>query len=289
MILALRVEVSVVIATLGAESLRDALALLFSGTRVPDEVLVCIPEQVVLEDYFSDMPCVRILRTPCRGQVSQRAYGLSRARNCYVLQMDDDVFLGPSALSELFSLCQQAGNAAAISPLLRDSETGDYLTSYRSDFRGSVKSLVATVVCGAPWGWRRMGKIDQAGIPYAVDRSCCGVDELVETEWLPGGCVICHKDALVTDEYYPFPGKAYSEDVIHSLVWRSRGIRLLVAPNIECCTRVVAMPATLAGIRADYRARAYVVALNGGSLLRCKLWFALFISRLWLSRLLGMR
>lgn len=280
--------VSVVIATLGGRDLEATLVRLRSGSRVPEEIMLCIPQGIVPEARFQEDDCLHVLWTSCRGQVAQRALGLAQVRNPFVLQMDDDVMLSPTALEQLFDVCSDATQPMAVAPLFKLCETGQYLTRYRSNLKGFLQSLSATVIGAAPWGARRMGRIDRSGIPYAVDPDYCNAP-LVETEWLPGGCVLCRREHLVCENYYPFPGKAYSEDVIHSVLWRQRGVRLWVAPHIECCTHVVPMPATSSGILADYRARAHLISLNGGSLLRCRIWFALFVVRQRLAGLLGRR
>jgi hypothetical protein len=128
-----------------------------------------------------------------------------------------------------------------------------------------------------------MGRIDPSGIPYAIDRAWCSEEDLVKTEWLIGGCVVCRREDLVLDCYYPFEGKAYSEDVIHSILWRQRGVRLWVAPKLEAYTSVAAHQPTLAELCAEHRARLHVVMMNGGNTLRCRLYFALRILRHYLS------
>ena len=193
--------------------------------------------------------------------------------------MDDDVLMPAGALEALLRVCQRVGPKNAISPLFKNCATGQYLTRYDQSLKELVRSLVATTICGAPWGVNRMGRIDRAGVPYAVDPSYCGDRDLVETEWLPGGCVICRQEDLVLDAYFPFSGKAYSEDVIHSLIWRQRGIRLWVATKIDCCTHIGVPRLTLQEMLADYRARAYVVRQNAGSLLRCRLHLAVNVLR----------
>lgn len=280
--------VSVVIATLGDRSVEKVVSHLLAGVCVPEEIVLCIPQGVVPEAQLQEDACLHVLWASCRGQVAQRAQGLAQVRNHYVLQMDDDVMLSPTALEQLFDVCSNATQPMAVAPLFKLCGTGQYLTRYRSNLKGFLQNLSATVIGGAPWGARRMGRIDRSGIPYAVDPDYCNAP-LVETEWLPGGCVLCRREDLVCENYYPFPGKAYSEDVIHSVLWRQRGVRLWVAPHIECCTHVVPMPATSSGILADYRARAHVISLNGGSLLRCRIWFALFVLRQRLAGLMGRR
>lgn len=281
--------VSVVIATLGGRDLEATLGHIRSGSRVPEEIILCIPQGVVPEAQFQEDDCLQVLWTSCRGQVAQRAQGLVQVRNPFVLQMDDDVCLSSSALADLFELCGKAGKGSAVAPLFKHCKSGEYLTTYRDDLCGTLQSLSASLIGGAPWGARRMGRIDRAGIPYAIDKAHCQGKILVETDWLPGGCVLCRAEDLVLDSYFPFPGKAYSEDVIHSLLWRKRGVRLWVAPDIAVCTHVEPMSATLKQVRADYRARAYVVNLIGGSLLRCRVWFMVFFLRRLLSRCFGGR
>jgi hypothetical protein len=116
-------------------------------------------------------------------------------------------------------------------------------------------------------------------MPYAVDRDYCAGSDLFEVEWLPGGCVLARTKDLVVDDYYPFAGKAFSEDVIHSLRWREKGVRLFVAPNIAVSTNITALPLTFSEIRSDYYARKYIVSLMGGSVVRCLCWFVWFILR----------
>lgn len=284
--LVVTLPLSVVIATLGTKMLEQTIQCLNGGTCIPDEILVCIPEGVACEAQLDSHDNLRVVRTPCRGQVGQRAFGLSMARSPFVMQMDDDVLLPEDALGRLLAACEACGPGSALAPLLKNCQTGQYLTRYTRDFKGLLQNLVATVICGAPWGAARMGVIAPAGIGYAVDKDCCDGRSLVETEWLPGGCVICRREDLVTDSYFPFPGKAFCEDVMHSVLWRQRGVRLWVAPEIACCTYLAPMPADRAGILADYRARVHVIHLNGGSIARCRFWFAFFIVKQWVAKLL---
>jgi hypothetical protein len=281
--------VSVVIATLGGSELEKTVAILRRGLYVPDEILVCVPAGMTIEACVQEDSGLRILRTPCKGQVAQRAYGLAASRNLYVMQLDDDVHLTEHSLEQLFAELNALGPGNALAPLLTNCVTGQYLTRYTDDLTGLVKNLSASLLGGAAWGAARMGQIDPSGIPYAIDRDYCDGIIPIETQWLPGGCVICHQADLVTENYYPFSGKAYSEDVIHSLWWRKRGVRLWVAPNITACTDVVDTPSTIKGMYAEYRARAHVVKLAGGSLFRCRLWFVLSGVRRLIAKLTGLR
>ena len=66
---------SVVIPTLGGESLGTTIAQLNRGTLVPREILVCIPEKEAPRVQNLGLPGVGIIMTDVRGQVAQRAKG----------------------------------------------------------------------------------------------------------------------------------------------------------------------------------------------------------------------
>ena len=68
-------ELSVVIPTLGGESLGMTIAQLNRGTLVPREILVCIPEKEAPRVQNLGLPGAGIILTDVRGQVAQHARG----------------------------------------------------------------------------------------------------------------------------------------------------------------------------------------------------------------------
>jgi hypothetical protein len=66
-------ELSVVIPTLGGESLGTTISQLNRGTLVPREILVCIPEKEAPRVQNLGLPGVGIILTDVRDQVAQRA------------------------------------------------------------------------------------------------------------------------------------------------------------------------------------------------------------------------
>ena len=147
---------------------------------------------------------------------------------------------------------------------------------YKKGVKGFLQNCVAMLICGARWGVGRMGTVAPCGIAYGIDPELCSDYDTIAVEWLPGGCVLCLIQDLVTENYFPFPGKAYCEDVIHSVLWRGNGVSLFVLPKISCfIDDVIPIDDPLA-IKADYRARKYLVGLNGGSLIRCFLYIMLY-------------
>ena len=269
---------SVVIATLGGETLADTISYLNSGEKIPAEILVCIPEEDSSCAENLSMKNVKIIKTPCRGQVAQRAYGLQRACQPLMLQLDDDIVLRPDDLRLLVQKLGQLGHGHALAPLFRLLSTGQYVTEYHAGVSGWLHSLYASLICGAPWGIKRMGVISPAGIAFAVDPRYCEPG-LFETQWLPGGCVICHREDLVTEDYYPFAGKAFCEDLVHSVLWKKQGTRLWM--HLDASGRISSdpMPFNWKTKKAIFRAHEYIVKLIGGNYWQLRLWHALHISK----------
>jgi len=267
---------SVVIATLGGETLSDTILYLNSGEKIPAEILVCIPEEDSSCAENLSMKNVKIIKTPCRGQVAQRAYGLQRACQPLMLQLDDDIVLRPDDLRLLVQKLGQLGHGHAMAPLFRLLSTGQYVTEYHAGVSGWLHSLYASLICGAPWGIKRMGVISPAGIAFAVDPRYCEPG-LFETQWLPGGCVICHREDLVTEDYYPFAGKAFCEDLAHSVLWKKQGTRLWM--HLDASGRISSdpMPFNWKTKKAIFRAHEYIVKLIGGNYWQLRLWHVVHI------------
>jgi hypothetical protein len=269
---------SIVIATLGGDVLVNTIACLNKGHSIPVEILICIPEGESSKVEKLTQENVKIIRTPCRGQVAQRVYGLQRISQPMVLQMDEDVELKPTDLDMLVQALGQLGCGHALAPLFRHFSSGKYVTEYNQGALGGLDSLYAFLICGAPWGIKRMGVISPAGIGYGVDRRYCEPG-LFETKWLPGGCVICHREDLVTENYYPFAGKAFCEDLVHSVLWQKQGTRLWMHLDASGAISNDPMPFNWQTEKAVFRAHEYIVNLIGGNYWQLRLWHVVHISK----------
>ena len=268
--------ISVVIATLGGEALTNTIAHLNQGAAAPAEILICIPEtEAANADCVSTVRNVHVIKTTCRGQVAQRAVGLEMARHTYVMQLDDDVILPPTTLKVLFDMLIAKGPGNVVSPFFRIQPNGEDGTRYDEGFHGFVRNCYSTLVCGAAFGRKRLGRIASSGIGFGVPMSA-GPGRVVESEWLPGGVALCHKADLIAYNYYPFPGKAFSEDLIHSILWRRQGCRLWTALDVSAMIDVSVESFVWKSVMGRYRAHAYVAKLAGGSVWRTRLWFAFY-------------
>jgi len=217
-------EITVVIATLGAESLKPTIESLNQGSIVPAEILICIPAALAWKARLFQFSNLKVLETDFRGQVQQRIFGFKNSSCDFVLQLDDDLLVDKFCLQYLLETLRSAGPKAAVAPALVDVKTG-HSVYRRSAQTGFVVSLYDWLMNGAE-GYVP-GRIDKSGSSVGVDPSTSLLTQH-EVEWLAGGCVLHHKSNLVLEDFWPLPGKAYYEDVVHSSILAGEGIRLLI-------------------------------------------------------------
>lgn len=125
------------------------------------------------------------------------------------------------------------------------------------------------------------GKIDRSGTPIGVDADIADMDG-IDVEWLAGGCVMHRKENLVLDNYFPFKGKAFGEDVIHSIILRSKGIKLFIEAKAICSLEIIpstvsSLPDFFKNIRADYKVRRHYLALISRKSIRIYIYYFLCV------------
>jgi len=221
---------TVVIATLGGKTLTKTIEKLNHGTIIPSEILLCIPERESKRVEYLLTENVKIVITQCRGQVAQRAVGFQQASNDYVLQLDDDIYVNNNCLKSLIN-CISGNNKTAVGPKLYDINTGRYhsfMTAATND-SSWINKLLFWVVNGSS-GYEP-GKISKSGINMGLLEDA---GNWVDIDWLPGGCVLHYKDNLFLYDFYPFKGKAFAEDLYHSILLKNNGIRLKRCDDAIC-------------------------------------------------------
>ena len=276
----LKGQVSAVIATLGGPSLRKTIEDLNRGTVVPQEILICVPEDEAQRMESFAFPNVKIIRTPCRGQVAQRAYGFRQAKGDFVLQLDDDVHLRPDCLEELLSIVA-SGESIAAGPKLYDSRTGKY-HSFLTPSGAKLtlyERFIYRVINGAA-GYQP-GRIGLSGLNMGVPDTA---DDW-QVDWLAGGCLLHRKENLVLDAYYPFPGKAYAEDLFQCALLRKKGVLLVQSGKAICdpsfdSSSYLGVKRQIAEYRAYARAMTVLIRNDQRSLLRFYLFLGCHVLRL---------
>lgn len=262
-------SLSVVIATLGGESLKETIGALNLGTIVPDEILICIPinEAHRVRDLSSRN--VKVLVTECRGQVAQRAVGFRNTSHDVVMQLDDDMLVDEHCIERLLKTLKTCGQKVAVAPSLVDLSTGE--SAYRKPQRNGLLQKIYYWFMNGSDGYQP-GKIDKSGSAIGIDPKSEN-RELYEVEWLAGGCVMHYRENLILENFYPLEGKAYCEDIIHSYHLIKRGIKLLVDAGALCSLELVYSSSNgprifLKNLAADFRARKYFMQLSSRGCLR---------------------
>lgn len=279
-------SVSVVIATLGGESLAATLLSLSDGSVVPDEILICIPAENAGQVIHLECDHVKILQTGFRGQVAQRALGFRMTSSDLVMQLDDDILVDRLCLERLLEALKILGSNVAVSPALIDQHTGRSVYVKPS----GPKLLHATyfwLMNGA--NGYEPGKIDRSGSAVGVDPSASD-SRFVEVEWLAGGCVLHYRENLVLDNFWPRAGKAYCEDVVHSHLLSQRRIRLVVDTSARCELELarqstMTFAAFMRDLYRDFCARRYYMKRVSRSSARVYFYYLIRVASYAWSRL----
>ena len=214
---------------------------------------------------------VTVVITEFRGQVNQRAAGFKEAKNNYVMQMDDDIQLEVGSIEMMVDALDQLGQGNAVGPSFYDSFS--LVSLHKVDFGvvGFLKSINASCFSSAAWGIHRMGQVTSLGIAYGVDPTLSKGD-IQEAEWLPGGCVLSFRNDIIDDNFFPLEGKAFSEDVLHSMLRKMRRIKHYVVINAKAKTTVEDEPFSINSFLTELKARLYVVNALDGNKLRFFIW-----------------
>ena len=267
-------DVSVVIATLGGSCLVETIKQINLGSITPKEILICIPEDFVSLVPENLGPNVRIIVTESKGQVPQRATGFSVAKSSFVMQLDDDMLVDPVCIERLLFAFKELGDTSTVSPSLIGK--GTTISVYKEPNYSLPRRLFYWLLNGAA-GYTP-GQVTMAGTCIGVDPD--ETDQLYfPVAWVPGGCVMHRKENLVLQNFFPFPGKAYSEDLIHSHFIKEKGVQLYICQEAVCYADIDPPVQTLhfrdfmKCLREDMRSRKYFLQLTGGRFFRMYMYY----------------
>ena len=279
-------SVSIVIPTLGRSQLRQTLESVYSGTIIPSETLLCVPDgyEQALSKY--SYPKLRIVIANDKDQVFQRYIGFKNAQFQYVMQLDDDVILDSQCIENLLSLFTQHETAIAVAPSILDIESGQSVYRKRNDTK--LNRLLHWMLNGNA-GYKQ-GQVSLSGMPYGVDTDDLALHDVIQTEWLAGGCVMHARENLILRNFYPFSGKAYAEDIYHSYYLSEKGVKLYVARKAKCWIKIEddsirSVIEQISIMKDDFRAKKEWQKLTKRQSPRIYLYYLLCISGFFLKRL----
>lgn len=272
-------SLTVVIATLGGDCLEETIRNLNSGSIVPSEVLICIPASEAHKVSDRSFPNSKVIATACKGQVAQRAIGFTNASCKYVMQLDDDVLVEKRCVEHLLRTLDANGPRVAVAPSLYCISTRE--SFYKTPSNKLLLKFYYWLLNGS-FGYQP-GKITSAGTNVGIDPSNSN-QETFDVDWLPGGCVIHRKENLVSENFYPFAGKAYCEDIIHSHHLKTRGIKLVVSSKAICWVECAPVSSHswrgfIKNLVFDFKARRFFVRVTSRSFWRMALYYVVSVLR----------
>ena len=259
-------NISVVIPSLGGKPLSDTIKHLNNGSVFPDEIIIVIPKEFKSSSIKIKLKNVKFLFTDQKGQVFQRCEGFKIAKYKYVLQLDDDVFLHKDCLENLVN---NLNESSSIAPVMCYKNSKESVFDYSNKW---FLNFIHWLIHGFKFGSKKMGTVSKSVVPFGHD-NIIYENSIVSSEWLAGGCVLHNKKNLIIKNYFPFSGKAYGEDLIHSFFLKQKNISLLLNKKAICY--IDEFDSSLYNIEKDYNSKKYYNKLNDINNFRLYVWFYL--------------
>ena len=263
-------KLSVVIPTLGGIQLKGTIKALQDSSIRPMEILICMPDSSELLADIDLSDNVEIIRTQKKGQVHQRATGFLAAKGDFVLQIDDDVFVEKDTIEKLIHRINGSNEKIAVAPAYLWNNTD--ISVFESN-RATMLRKASDWIMNGRDGYQP-GAVSLSGVGFGLNFNDKTQDK-TQSEWLPGGCILHHSDNLVTQDYFPFSGKAYSEDLIHSFLLRENGVKLYSCNKAIAYLEPIFYPDSLIELYKQYQATKYVVNIQKKGFVRLHLFYFL--------------
>ena len=239
-------NVSIVITSIGGDDLIESLNMIYNDLDINSdfEIILTLPKKNYINFSIQKFKNLKVIHTYFSGQVNQRVIGFKNTNNKFVLQIDDDVLITSKDIFNLKSQITLMGENCSISPLFfdRNNKKECIYKLKNSNIIHLIKNLITFTICKSNWGIKRSGTLTTLGTNYGVDNSVFTKENIIEVDWLPGGCVMHYDKNLYKFDYFPFKGKAYCEDLIHSLILKNNNIRLYVYRDSICYTYTPLFP-----------------------------------------------
>jgi len=222
-------DITVVIPTIGEESLLQTILSILKGSVVPYKILLCIPDEFQYRVFSlaRDYACVEVMKTAQKGQVIQRILGFQKSTSKYTLQLDSDVIVDKFMIENLKKFLKSNPKTCVGPVIFRNKNKKQYsfLSSDCNVYNRRQKKVITWVLNGSE-GYQS-GKITRGGVGFGPDIKA----DKTDVQWLPGCCIMHETDNLVTNDFYPWEGKAYGEDLFHSYYISKNGINLFFDKN----------------------------------------------------------
>jgi len=269
-------KLSIVIATVGEETLKKLIKQIKSSTFIPDEIIVVFPEVDMVKNITLKPKDILIFRSPKSGQVAQRYHGISKAKNKYILQLDADIEIKKDTIEQLVRSYILNGPKIVVGPKI------DYLNKQKINKKNKYRAWKFIFQI---FGGGNINVFDR-NKPFRYDSWFYDYKQPKKsgyTNVLPGGCILFNRDYYKNFDFYPLKGKALGEDLINSVYFQSFGCQLFfeVKSTIYLSEEGVYVYKNIYNLVMDlikiYKIKRYVCVLAKGNLYRFHLWFCYYI------------
>ena len=213
--------ISVVIPTVGEESLINLIEDLKVGTVIPKEIIVVCPKKKI--NLFNNKICknVIVLKSTKSGQVAQRFMGIQRASYNIILQLDADIILKKNTLEELLRAYHLKGPKVAISANVKVFDFNNQIIN--SIFKENKIKKVFKFLGGG-----NINILDDKD-EFRFDSWFVTYEQPNKSKYvnvIPGGCTLFNKKYYRNFDYYPLKGHAIGEDILNSIYLKQYGNKL---------------------------------------------------------------
>lgn len=228
--------ISVVCATIGRPSTWSTLEPFFEVPEVQEIIIVLPP----LDGNVLEIPSkilnnlkVLIIYSQSKGQVFQRVTGI-RASICeHVLLIDDDISIERSSVISLIERYQDLSsscNNVCLAPKLYFNNYPKALSD-RAPFGVSLVQIILVLLDKVLL--TGSSKYGHLLFYFPISHKSTLTQGI---NFLPGALLLTQKRLLPHFSYYPWPGKAYCEDVFLSSFMKSMGSQLFIEDTIFAST-----------------------------------------------------
>ena len=212
-------KLSIVIPTVGEESLDKLLEQIKLGSFIPNEIIVVFPTIDIVKTIRLNPDGIKLFRSSKSGQVAQRSYGIHKAKNKYILQLDADIEIKKDTIEKLIFAYFIYGPKVVVGPQIKcPINEGNSKKIKEKKWKVFFKIF----------GGGNINIVDRKK-PFRYDSWFYDFRQPLKsgyTNVLPGACVLFNKDYYKNFDYFPFKGKALGEDILNSIYFQKYGCQL---------------------------------------------------------------
>ena len=227
------------------------------------EAIICIPQSIQGPLQYS--PNISYLRSIDAGQVLQRIYAINHVKTPYVLVIDDDIRISINDILSFVDKYAVLLNSFSLSVL------GVQIKSHSLSYieSKSLSFLALSLLCLI-----ENSSIDLLSRPSTLSplffnshHDSSFVDRFspsygcYRSDWISGGFFMAPVSLFPQTSYYPFSGKAFSEDILLSYLFQLQGASLFIANGVFATTDLIQSSFTL----SNFKAKIYLLRYSSVS------------------------